>query len=201
MSIIDDSFEQRSEMWFQQRLGNPGCSGMSNIITPQGVLSKSREGYLYAMAAEKLSGRSDEKFQSQHMINGTEREDAARALFELIYGVEVKQVGIVWKDEFRLFHCSPDGLPGDAILEMKNPLGKTMIKCILDNSLPSEYYVQCQGSLYVCERDLLYFMVAHEGIEPMVLEIRRDEKFIASLAKALDDFVVDLAQIVEKLRI
>jgi predicted phage-related endonuclease len=201
MAIILDDFEQRSETWFLHRLGNVGCSGMSNIITPQGVLSKSREDYLHTLAAEKLSGRSDEKYQSQNMINGTEREDSTRSLFELIYGVEVRQVGIVYKDEFRLYHCSPDGLiNGNAMLEQKNPLGKTMVKCLLDRTLPSEYFVQCQGSLYVCERDLLYFMVAYEGIEPMILEVRRDEKFISLLAKALDDFVCDLHAVVERLK-
>ena len=200
MPIIEDSFEQRSDAWFRARLGNPGCSGMSNIITPQGVISKSREDYLYTLAAETISGRSDDKYQSQAMIDGTEREASCRSLFELIYGIETRQCGIVWKDEFKLFHCSPDSLVGDnALLEMKNPLGKTAAKYLLAQTVPSQYYVQCQASLYVCERELLYFISNYDGMPPLILEVRRDERFISLLAKALSDFAADLILVVRKL--
>jgi putative phage-type endonuclease len=201
MAIIDYSFEQRDPEWYESRLGNPGCSSMSNIIGMKGEISKSREDYLYALAAESVSRRSDEKYQSQHMINGTEREDSARALFEMQHDCDVKTCGIVWKDEYKLFHCSPDGLVGDnALLEMKNPLGKTVVKNLLDNKLPSQYYVQCQASLYICERDLLYFMSAYDGLPPLIIEVRPDEEFIKKLAVALSDFCADLARLVERLR-
>lgn len=201
MPIIDTSFEQRSEEWNKARLGNPGCSGMSNIITPDGKRSKSRDGYLYTLVAEKLSGKSDEKYMSQHMINGTEREDSCRLLFEMLYDCKVDTCGIVWKDNYKLVHCSPDGMISDnAILEMKNPLGKTVVKNLLDGTLPSEYYVQCQSSLYVCERELLYFMSNYDGLKPLIVEVYRDDKWISILEKELTDFNTELLQIAEKLK-
>jgi predicted phage-related endonuclease len=134
------------------------------------------------------------------MINGTEREAAARALFEMIYGVEVRQAALVYKDEFKLFHCSPDGLVGDnAILELKNPMLKTHVKYLIEGKLPADYFGQCMMSLYVTERELCYFMSAYEGMPPFILEVRRDERYIALLAKALDDFAADLIKTVRKL--
>ena len=201
MAIIDYSFEQRDHEWYEARLGNPGCSSISNIIGAKGEISKSREGYLYTLAAEAISRRSDEKYQSIHMINGTEREEGARAFFEMLYDCDVKTCGIVWRDEFKLYHCSPDGLIEDhALLEMKNPLGKTVVKNLLAGALPSEYFVQCQSSLYICERELLYFMSYYDGLPPMIIEVHRDEAFISKLALALSDFVVELAQVVAKLK-
>jgi len=202
MPIILDSFSQRSTLWAIYRLGNPGASSISKIITSTGAISKQREEYLMQLAAETVSGRpEDSGYLSRHMVNGIEREDASRALFEMIYGVEVRQVGIVFKDEFKMFHCSPDGLVGEnALLEMKNPMMKTHVKSLLDGTLPTGYVGQCQMSLYVTERELCYFMSSCEGLPPFILEVRRNEPYIAQIAKALDDFWVDLCRMVEKIR-
>ena len=200
MPIIIDSFDQKSPEWMAARAGNPGASSISKIITNSGEISKQRTEYLYQLAGEKITGKCEEGFQSQAMINGTEREAAARALFEMIYGVEVRQAGIIYKDEFKLFHCSPDGLVGDnAILELKNPMLKTHVKYLIEGKLPADYFGQCMMSLYVTERELCYFMSAYEGMPPFILEVRRDERYIALLAKALDDFAADLIKTVRKL--
>ena len=200
MAIIIDSFKQRSPEWHSARAGNPGASSISKIITNAGAISKSRKDYLYQMAGELITGRCEEGFQSQAMLNGCEREDAARTLFELIFGAEVRQVGIVYKDEFKLFHCSPDGLVGEnALIELKNPMLKTHVRYLLDGKLPSDYFGQCQMSLYVTERELCYFMSAYEGMPPLIIEVHRDEKFLSVLAKALDDFAADLILTVRRL--
>jgi predicted phage-related endonuclease len=200
--IIIDSFAQRSTEWVIARLGNPGASSISKIITSTGAVSKQRDDYLMQLAAETVSGRpEDEGYLSRHMVNGIEREDASRAFFEMIYGLEVRQVGIVFKDEFKMFHCSPDGLVGDnAILELKNPMMKSHVKALLDGTLPTEYVGQCQMSLYVCERELCYFMSSCEGLAPFILEVKRDEAYIGKIAKALSDFWVDLCRMVAKIK-
>jgi len=202
MPIIVDSFQQRSEEWIKARCGSVGGSSVSRIITSTGQISKQRDDYLMQLAAETVSGRpEDSGYLSRHMVNGIEREDASRALFEIIYGIEVRRVGIVYKDEFKMFHCSPDGLVGDnAILELKNPMAKTHVKSLLDGTLPTEYVGQCQYNLYVTERELCYFMSSCEGLPPFILEVRRNEPYIAQIAKALDDFWVDLCRMVKRIR-
>ena len=202
MPIILDDFPQRSTTWMVYRLGNPGASSISKIITSTGAISKQREEYLMQLAAETVTGRpEDSGYLSRHMVAGIEREDASRTLFEMIYGVEVRQVGIVYKDEFKMFHCSPDGLVGEtAILEMKNPMMKTHVKSLLDGTLPTDYFGQVQMSLYVTERELCYFMSSYEGLPPFILEVQRNEQYIAQVAKALDDFWVDLCRMVKRIR-
>jgi len=200
MPIIIDSFDQRSPEWMTARAGNPGASSISKIITNSGEVSKQRADYLYQLAGELITGKCEEGFQSQAMLNGMEREAAARALFEMIYGVEVRQAALVYKDEFKLFHCSPDGLVGEnAVLELKNPLLKTHVRYLLDGKLPADYFGQCMMSLYVTERELCYFMSAYAGMPPLILEVRRDDRFISLLAKALSDFAADLILTVRKL--
>jgi len=201
--IIIDSFDQRSEEWIRARMGNPGASSISKIITSTGKISEQREGYLMQLAAEIVSGRpEDQGYLSKQMANGIEREDSCRALFELMMGVEVRQVGIVFKDESRKFHCSPDGLivgSGEP-LEMKNPMMKTHVKALLDNKVPTEYFGQCQMTMHVTESEVLYFMSNSDGLPPFVIEVKRDEAYIAKIAKALDDFHADLLEMAEKIK-
>ncbi len=200
--LILDSFSQRSQEWVIARMGNPGASSISKIITSTGKVSTQREDYLMQLAAERVSGRPEDcGYLTKQMQNGIDREDSSRALFEMIYGIEVRQVGIVFKNEFKMFHCSPDGLVGEnAILEMKNPMMKAHVKSLLDGKLPTEYLGQCQMSLYVCERELCYYMSSAEGLPPFILEVKRDEEYIEKIAKALDDFWVDLMRMVDKIK-
>ena len=201
MATIVDDIEQGTPEWNAARLGNPGASNASKIITNAGAVSKQRGDYLLQLAGELVCGKQEEGFVSQAMLNGIEREAAARTLFEIIHCVEVQQVGLVYKDDRRQFHCSPDGLIGDNCgIEIKNPMLKTHVKYLLDGTLPSDYFSQVQMSLYVSERETWYFMSNYDGLPPLILEVHRDEPFIKKLAKALDDFTVELSEIVEKLR-
>lgn len=200
MPIIIDSFQQRSEDWYQARVGNPGASSVSKIITTRGEISKQREDYLYQLAGELITGKCEEGFCSQAMLNGIEREDTARSLFEMVYGVEVRQVGIVYKDPWKLYHCSPDGLPGDSVLELKCPMLKTHVRYLLEGKLPTDYFGQVQMSLFVTEAALCYFMSHYDGMPPFIIEVRRDESFISKLEPALNDFAADLIRVTQRLK-
>jgi len=201
MPIIIDSIDQGTEEWMLCRAGNPGASSISKIITNSGELSKSRQDYLYQLAGEQITGRCEEGFQSPAMKNGHEREDSARSLFEMVHDIEVKKVAIIYKDQLRSFHCSPDGLVGDdAGVEIKCPMLKTHVKYLIDGKLPSDYFGQVQMSLYVSERPKWHFMSFYAGLPPLMLEVQRDEAYISRLAKALDDFTADLMRTVQKLK-
>lgn len=200
MPIIID-VKQREEEWYKLRAGNPGASNADKIITTKGEISKQRDDYLRQLAGETITGKCEEGFTSQHMLAGIEREAASRSLFELMYGVSVVQVGLVYKDDRRAFHCSPDGLVGDdAVLELKNPMLKTHVKYLLEGILPTEYFTQTQMILYVTERQTCYFMSCYEGMPPFIIEVKRDERFISMLGRALDGFASDLNVMVNKLK-
>ena len=197
MIIID--IPQMSEEWFQEKAGRPGASSFSKIVTTKGEPSKSAQDYLYQLAGEAIVGRCEEGYTNWAMEKGIEREAESRELFELIYG-PVRQVGFVYKDERKLFGCSPDGLIGNAGLELKNPLLKTHVKYLLDGKLPIEYFQQVQGSMYVTDFTHWYFMSYYPGIPPFILKVERDEKFIAKLAEELEKFIHELAVVIRKLK-
>ncbi len=201
MPIIEKSFEQRSENWFKARAGNIGASNFNKIITMDGKPSKSRKDCLYQMASEVVRGRADDTFQSAAMLNGQIQEDNARSLFEFLHDTKVEQVAMVYKDDKKQFHASPDGLLGlDEGIEIKCPLGKTQAKYLYDNKVPSEHFVQIQGSLYVCERKVWWFMSYVADMRPLIIKVKRDEIFIGKLKAALEIFCSELKELVRKIK-
>jgi hypothetical protein len=200
MSIIIDC-EQRSEIWLSLICGNVGASSISNIITTKGEPSKSRDDYMMTLAAERITGKSEVGFTTQAMLNGIEREAEARALFEMAHDVEVKQVGVIYKDDRKLCHCSPDGLIGDKEgYEVKNPLSKTHIKYLFGGKLPTDYFCQVQFSLYVSERESWWFMSHYPGLKPLMLKVERDEVWIGKCERELKTFNDELDEMVRKLQ-
>lgn len=198
--IVIDNIEQGSEDWFREKAGKPGASSFSKIVTTKGEPSKSAQDYLYQLAGEAIIGRQEEGYTNYAMQAGIAREAESRALFELLYGVEVRQVGLIYRDESRSVLCSPDGLPGETGLELKNPLLKTHVKYLLAGTLPSDYYQQVHGSLWVTGFKSWFFMSYYPGMPPFILEVKRDETFISKLAKEMDSFLLQLSILVRKIK-
>lgn len=200
--IIIDNIQQGTPEWLAEKLGKPSASNIDKIITNDGKLSKQREGYLYELAGEVITGRQENSFKSAAMEQGTERENESRNFFEFISGTTIKQVGVIYKDERKLFLCSPDGILEDKKegLELKNPLAKTQIKYLLEGKLPSEYYGQIQMSLYVTGYNYWNFVSYVPGMKPLILRVTRDEKFIKALKVELEIFTQELNKLVEKIK-
>lgn len=192
--------EQRSPQWFQERLGKPSSSRFGEILTSTGEISKQRKGYLYDLAAQIISGRSPETYTSAAMEEGIRREEESRTLYEMIYGVEVKQVGMIFPDDDKKYLCSPDGLRADNIgLELKNVLPKTQVEYLLSKKLPSIYIPQVQGSMLVTGFNQWHFMSYCPALPPLILEIERDEKWIEKCEKELKSFNQELDEMVKRL--
>jgi len=201
MPIIIDSYPQRSKPWFAAILGNIGASKADKIITASGAPSKQAEELKFQLASELISGIHEETYQSKHMKRGLELEDDAIALFEMVYNIEARRVALVYKDEHKRFHCSPDSLIGEnAGLEAKCLMGKNHIKYLLANKLPTEFFVQIQMSLYTCEREFWFLILYCPGISPLIIKVYRNEPFIKKLSQALAQFHEELMLLVRKLK-
>lgn len=199
MPIIITDIEQRSPEWFSAICGNVGASSVDKIITTKGEPSKQRTEYMMTLAAERITGKQEVGYINQAMLNGIEREAEARTLFEMVHGVEVQQVGLIYTDD-KSAHCSPDGLIGEKSgYEVKNPLSKTHIKYLLDGKLPTEYFCQVQFSLFVSGRGSWWFMSHYPGIRPFMVEVFRDEKWIEKCDKELKAFNQELEEMVKRL--
>lgn len=198
--IIEDTFSQRDPQWYEAKAGVPGSSSFSKIVTTKGAPSKSATDYMYQLAGEKTIGRIEESYTSFAMQQGINREDEARQLYELISGQSVRQVALVYKDASKSVACSPDGLLEASGLEIKCPMLKTHVKYLLDDKLPSEYFVQVQGSLWVCGFDTWDFMSYVPSMPPFIITVKRDDDFISKLETEMIKFLRELKEVYEKLK-
>ena len=201
MPVIIKDIIQGADEWFTEKRGKPSASKMDRIITPKGQMSKQREGYLWELVAERISGITTKTYQSQAMLDGLEKEDHARNLYEFIEGVEVEQVGMIYQDEQRRFLASPDGIVNREYgLELKNVFPKTQVGYLLSGKVPNDYIVQVQASLFISGFSRWVFMSVADGLPALILDVQRDWAFTAALSVALNDFCSELNELERKLR-
>jgi putative phage-type endonuclease len=199
MIILTDA--QGTPEWMAARIGKPTASNFDKIVTMDGKPSKQRQKYMYQLAAERLTGQKEESFQSAAMQRGIEMEEEARSIYEILTGNTVEQVGLCHRDEKCLYGASPDGLVGeDGLVEIKCPTSAVHVSYLLNGELPSDYFHQVQGQLFITGRKWVDFFSYYPGIAPLIVRVEPDAKFAAALEKELNAFCEELDTITEKLR-
>ena len=199
--IILDNIVQLNKDWFNEKLGKPSASKMDRILTPSGKPSTQAKTYLYELCAERITGKYANTYKSQLMEEGLRREGESRLLYELINGVEVEQVGIIYQNNEKKFLCSPDGLINRQHgLELKNVLPKTQVAYLLNGQLPNEYFVQVQASMMITGFSRWAFFSYSPGLPPLDLMIPRNDYFCAALKVELEAFCQELDKVTEQLR-
>lgn len=200
--MIIKNFTQGSKEWFEARAGIPTASHFDKIVMMSGNPSAQRQKYLYQLAGERLLGTKEETYQSAAMARGIELEPEARAAYEFIKDCDVEEVGLCYKNNDKLFSCSPDGLRQSEKrgLEIKCPSLAVHTEYLHRGRLPSTYFQQVHGSIFVTGYDSWDFMSYYPGLPPLIVEVLPDEKFMKSLGKELECFCFELTDITEVLR-
>jgi putative phage-type endonuclease len=198
MKIIE--CEQNSPQWFAARCGIPTASNFDLIITVKGERSKQREKYLYQLAGERIIRASEESYQSEAMLRGIEMESEGREFYQLITGYEVTQTGFCITDDDSC-GASPDSLVNtDGLLEIKCPKLATHIGYLLSGTLPSDYFQQTQGQLFVTGRKWVDFLSYYPGLKPLLLRVYPDKIFQIILEKEIKLFCADLNEVIKKIQ-
>ena len=181
--------EQRSEEWFKAKAGVPSPSCFDQIITTKGEPSKQRDKYLYRLAGEAVAGIKEETYTSLAMQRGTELEAEAKAFYELSQG-PVQEVGFI---RHELCGGSPDGLVGDdGGLEIKCPLIHTHVEYLLKGKLPTTYFQQVHGYLFITGRKWWDFMSYYPGLKPLIVRVYPNDGWMSALKEELERFNKDL---------
>ncbi len=162
-----------------------------------GGASKTRRTYMLKLAGEILTGEPMESYSNHHMERGKEMEAEARDLYSFLTDVDPEQVGFIRNGQKG---CSPDALVGDnGMVEIKTKLPHLQIDVLLCDELPSEHKAQCQGALWVAEREWIDFVSYWPSLPLFVKRVYRDDTYIASLASAVDQFNDELAGLVARI--
>ena len=186
--IIHD-VEQNTDEWLALRAGKPTASEFSKLVTSTGAPSKSMNDYARVLAAEAYAGHAVDKWEgNQYTDRGKSLEAEARAWYELYKGVDVEEVGFV-TDDLNRYGCSPDGLVGPGCVEFKCQIAKEHIKSLeywaKNNKPPTAYVAQCQGQIFVCEREWVDLVFYHPDLPSLIIRQTPQHSFISALKHQL----------------
>jgi putative phage-type endonuclease len=206
--------EQRTEEWFQQRLGKVTASRISDVIakTKTGV-STSRQNYLVQLVSERLTGKKGDSFVNQAMLDGIERESAARELYERTRGVSVTEVGFFDHPVIKNSGASPDGAVNAeeegkyaGLIEIKCPIETTHTNTLMSKSVPSKYIPQIQWQMASVSPNvkwcdfISYNPNFPDTMQLFVARVDRDDTYIGELETEVLKFLDEVDQTILKLK-
>jgi hypothetical protein len=199
MQVFTD-LEQGSPEWFAARCGIVTASEFGTVLAKgeDGGASKTRKTYLYKLAGEIITGQPAESYRNGHMERGQQLEPEARATYEFETDAVCERVGFIRNGRVG---ASPDSFVGaNGLVEIKTTLPGLLIEAMLSDKFPAKHKAQCQGQLWISEREWIDIAVYWPGMPLFIKRATRDEAYIRNLADAVERFNAELDAIVERVR-
>ena len=196
--------EQRSEEWFQARLGKVTASRVADVLAKiKSGESASRRNYKIQLVSERLTGEKQETYINQAMQDGIDREVFARDRYIQQFG-EVEEVGFI-KHPTLEAGASPDGMVGDdGIIEIKCPMGSTHTETLMTQDVPSKYIPQIQFQLLVTGRKWCDFVSYNpmfpEHLQVFVKRVEADLVYQKELESEVKQFLGEVDDVINRLK-
>lgn len=199
MQVINN-IEQGSAEWLALRLGIVTMSELECLL----VSGKGTAGfgvaafsYMDQLIGERITGEAAElPFTTRATARGHEFEIVARGLYEAREEVVTDQAAIIINHGAGY---SPDSLVrADGLTEIKSKLPKFQVAVILGNEVPKEHVAQCQGGLWVSEREWIDFISYWPGMPMFVKRMHRDEAMIRKIEERVKTFYELLEERMER---
>jgi len=191
---------QRTDEWFQARLGHVTASRVSDAIA--GKDTATRRNYMVQLIAERLTGQQQESFTNAAMQWGTETEPLARAAYQAENDL-VEEVGFIKHPSIEWFGASPDGVVGEGLIEIKCPTSTTHLDWILGKKSPAKHQPQMMAQLAVTGKKWCDFVSFDprlpEHLRLFVVRFQPTQEAITDLENKVRDFLNETQLAISKL--
>ena len=204
-SIERDCMEQRTEEWFAARLGKVTASRVADVLAKiKSGESASRKNYKMELVVQRLTDKVGESFTNAAMEWGTEQEPFARMAYEAHTGTFVKEEGFVDHPIIEGFGCSPDGIVGEGLIEIKCPNTANHIETVLENKAPSKYIPQMQCQMACTGAKWCDFVSfdprVPEDLQLLVVRVERDQEYIDLMEVEVKQFLSEVLDLFNQLK-
>jgi putative phage-type endonuclease len=206
------SEEQRTEAWFDERLGKVTASRLADVLakTKTGY-SASRNNYMTQLVLEKITGDTRAEFYSSPAIlHGIEQEPFARAAYEAHTGKMVEEVGFIPHPDIDAAGASPDGLvDDDGMVEIKCPSSSTALEVWLTHSqggnpVDAKYFAQMQWQMRCANRAWCDYVVFDPRmpakVQLFIYRVNRDDAWLKVAEEEVIRFLAELDAKVKSLK-
>tara|TARA_R110000823_G_scaffold9049_1_gene31769 strand:- start:291 stop:899 length:609 start_codon:yes stop_codon:yes gene_type:complete len=197
--------EQRTEEWFAARLGKVTASRVADVLAKiKSGESASRKNYKMELVVQRLTGKQGESFTNAAMEWGTEQEPFARMAYEAHTGTFVKEEGFVDHPTIEGFGCSPDGIVGEGLIEIKAPNTANHIETVLENKAPSKYIPQMQCQMACTGAKWCDFVSfdprVPDDLQLFVVRVDRDQEYIDAMEVEVKQFLSEVLDLFNQLK-
>lgn len=197
---------QRSEEWFQARVGKVSASRIGDLMArTQKGWGAPRKHYLAEKVAERITGKPRDRRKVASLDMRLELEPEARAAYEFYRDVEVVEVGFIEHPLIPNAGASPDGrvLPKGG-LEIKSPDEEQHIELLISQAVDLGYVYQVQFNIDCCEADwwdfASYCPNMPEELKLYVQRFERDDVMIRRINQAVIEFLAEVDEKVAQVR-
>jgi hypothetical protein len=141
------------------------------------------------LAAERITGWTEETFVSADMWRGIEDEPRARAEYARRYSA-VQECGFITEDKWGYtIGYSPDGLVGDdGLIEIKSRRPKAQLATILADRVPAAHMAQLQCALLVTGRKWIDYVSYCGGMPLYVKQVHPQRDWFTAITAAAEAF-------------
>lgn len=200
---IHSDIEQGTDAWHDIRRGLLTASVVGKLLTPTLKVAENdySRGIVAALAAERITGWTEDTPMTSDMWRGVESEPFARDKYSEHYTPAAEVGFMVREEDGWSLGFSPDGLVGDdGLIEIKAPRAKTHLRTILADKVPSQYMAQCQTGLLVTGREWIDFVSFCGGMPLYVKRVHPDPAWHEAITAAAIKFEQDITALVANYR-
>lgn len=146
------NIDQNTDEWLELRAGKVTGSAVSKIMANYGkAFGEPAKKLAVDIAIEQLTGKPiGNGYSNEHMQRGHEQEPIARQLYEDEYFCDVENGGFF---DNGFTGCSPDGIVGDGLIEIKSVIPSVQYKTIKRGAHDPAYHWQLIHNLYESDKN------------------------------------------------
>ncbi|UNF41901.1 YqaJ viral recombinase family protein [Bartonella krasnovii] len=201
MPIIIDCV-QGTEEWQKARNGLITASLFEMVMAEkkQGQKTSRYHSVMMKLAGERITGKTVEEGTTLSQRRGIELEPSARQLYGKLTQTEPECIGFVLADD-RKQGFSPDAFVGEnGLLEIKTKKPEILIPHFAQKNFPEEHKAQCQGGLWISQREWVDLMLYWPDMPPLIKRAYRDEAYIRKLEIEIHRFNEALEKMVQHIK-
>lgn len=186
--------EQGTPEWHELRRGKVTASRVADILakTKTGP-SASRQNYLIELALQRITKTIEPSYTNAAMEWGTQTEPQARVAYEVATHNFVDQVAFIDHPTIEGFGCSPDGIVGEGLIEIKCPNSATHWEYFKSKEPPKKYFIQMQAQMAVTGAKWCDFVSFDprmpERSQLLIVNVPRDAEFILYMEAEIKQFL------------
>jgi putative phage-type endonuclease len=190
--------EQGTPEWHELRRGKVTASRVADILarTKTGP-SASRQNYLIELALQRTTKTIEPSYTNDAMAWGTATEPQARVAYEVATNNFVDQVAFIDHPTIEWFGCSPDGLVGENLIEIKCPSSSQHWEYFKAKEPPKKYFIQMQAQMSVTGAKWCDFVSFDprmpERSQLLIVNVPRDPEFILYMEAEIQLFLNEVA--------